>query len=95
MYLAKELEETLKGGRLDRIGHPNRQAIMLSIRADRQTRRLFIDANPQQPRIGLIESTLQNPDKAPHFLMILRKYLQGAILQSITCEDFELSLIHI
>ena len=89
MYLAKELEETLKGGRLDRIGHPNRQAIMLSIRADRQTRRLFIDANPQQPRIGLIESTLQNPDKAPHFLMILRKYLQGAILQSITCEDFE------
>lgn len=89
MYMAHELNEKLSGGRVDRIGQPHRHAIQLVIRASGQSLRLLIDANPQQPRIGLISQLLKNPEQAPQFLMILRKHLQGALLQSIVCEDFE------
>ena len=81
--LLKDLSPTLIGGRLSKIYQPFEQDLVLVFRKDRKNYQLLISANAQYPRMYLTEQTISNPDKAPTFVMVLRKYLEGSVLQSI------------
>lgn len=43
----------------------------------------MLSINPQYPRFYLTKNSLDNPKVAPTFVMVLRKYLEGSILQDI------------
>lgn len=81
--LLQDLTPTLVDGRLSKIYQPFEQDLILTFRKNRKNYQLLISANAQYPRMYLTEQTIANPDKAPIFVMVLRKYLEGSVLQFI------------
>lgn len=79
-----ELNEKLAGGRIDKVYQPDRDEIVLSVRGLGGAMRLMMTAEPSAPRIHLIQSNRENPAAPPMFCMLMRKYVQGAKIVSIT-----------
>ena len=57
--------------------------LVLQIRSNRQSHRLLLSAHPVFGRIQLTQTTFENPAQPSTFIMVLRKYLQGALIESI------------
>ena len=81
--LLTDLTPTLLEGRLSKIYQPFSNDLVLVFRKNRKNYSLLISVNAQYPRIYLTNQSISNPDKAPTFVMVLRKYLEGSVLQSI------------
>lgn len=81
--LLNSIKPTLVNGRLSKIYQPFEQDLVLTFRNERKNYQLLISANAQYPRFYLTKKAIANPDKAPTFVMVLRKYLEGSILQEI------------
>ncbi len=81
---ATELQQTLQGGRIERIAQPSRQTIVLTIRSQGQNHRLLLSCEPESPRAHLVETTEKGPEKPFTFLMILRKHLVHARIVDIS-----------
>lgn len=81
--LLKELSPALLKGRLSKIYQPFNQDLILVFRKNRENKQLLISANAQYPRLYLTNQDISNPDVAPTFVMVLRKYLEGSILEKI------------
>jgi len=76
--VAGELTQALAGGRVDRIQQPEKDEIVLTIRAGGKNRKLLLSANPNHARAHLSEASFTSPDTPPMFCMLLRKHLGGA-----------------
>ena len=81
--LLNDVKPKIESGRLSKIYQPFEQDLVLTFRKDRKNIQLLLSANAQYPRFYITGQTIANPDKAPTFVMVLRKYLEGSILQSI------------
>lgn len=81
-----ELTPQLTGSRIEKIQQPARDQIILLLRG---SRRLFLNAGANQPRIHLTEQLRDNPSQPPMFCMLLRKHLSGSIIESIRQEPLE------
>ena len=81
-FLAREMQ-SLIGGRVDRISQPEKDMIVLLIRAEGKNLRLLISASPSMTRFHLTDEVYQNPPDAPMFCMLLRKYLTGGRVMRI------------
>ncbi|GMA47154.1 hypothetical protein GCM10025854_14040 [Tetragenococcus muriaticus] len=81
--IVKELTDQLQNGRVQKIQQPYEHEIVLIIRANRQNHKLLLSANPNYARIQLTQVQYDNPSTPPNFALMLRKYLEGAHLQSI------------
>ncbi|MCL2576786.1 MAG: NFACT family protein [Defluviitaleaceae bacterium] len=79
----------LEGGRVDKIAQPEPDEIFLSVRSKGTNYKLLLTANSNAPRIGFTKQSKISPLTAPTFCMILRKYLSGGRIISITQPDFE------
>ncbi len=88
-FLARELNERLIGGRIDKIYQPDRYDIILLIRQESKNYRVLMSANPSGPRIHISISNRENPALAPSFCMLLRKHLAGARITGISSPSFE------
>lgn len=85
--LTDELKNELEGGRISKIQQPYDNEIILKIRANRKNRSLLLSAHPQYARVQITETPFDNPASPPQYCMILRKYLDGAIIDSIEQKD--------
>ena len=81
--MVRELKEQLVSGRISKIHQPYENEVVLVIRARGKNRRLLLSAHPSYARIQLTEIAYTNPDNPPNFVMMLRKHLEGAILEDI------------
>ena len=81
--LLTNLSPALVGGKLTKIYQPFTHDLVLNFRKDRKNKKLLVSANAQNPRFYLTTESIANPDVAPTFVMVLRKYLIGSILQKI------------
>ncbi|MGX7172686.1 fibronectin-binding protein EfbA [Enterococcus ratti] len=81
--MVKELREILLSGRISKIHQPYENEVVLVIRSRGKSHRLLLSAHPSYARIQLTQIDYQNPDTPPNFVMMLRKHLDGAILESI------------
>lgn len=81
--MVEELRTELLNGRIQKINQPFDQELVLQIRSNRKSHRLLLSAHPVFGRIQLTESTFENPAQPSTFIMVLRKYLQGAVIESI------------
>lgn len=81
--LLNDVKPKIVNSRLSKIYQPFEQDLVLTFRKDRKNIQLLLSANAQYPRFYITDQTIANPDKAPTFVMVLRKYLEGSILQSI------------
>lgn len=82
-HIVEELRSELVNGRIQKINQPFEQELVLQIRSNRQSHRLLLSAHPVFGRIQLTQMTFENPAQPSTFIMVLRKYLQGALIESI------------
>ena len=82
-HMVEELRSELVNGRIQKINQPFEQELILQIRSNRQSHRLLLSAHPVFGRIQLTQTTFENPAQPSTFIMVLRKYLQGALIESI------------
>ena len=91
--LAKELSERLEGGRIVKVQQPERDMLLLSLRAKGENLRLVIAAGTGNARAGITRGSFENPAEPPMFCMLMRKHLVGARILSVTEPEYERLLI--
>ena len=86
---AKEMNELLKGGRIDKIAMPESDEVVLGVRTS-VSYSVVLSANPSLPRIHITSHPPKgSPAAAPMFLMHLRKNISGAVIESVTAHEGE------
>lgn len=83
-HLTKELQEELLNGRIQKVNQPFERELVLTIRNNRKNYKLLLSAHPVFGRVQITTADFQNPQTPNTFTMIMRKYLQGAVIESIT-----------
>ncbi|MDR1521717.1 MAG: NFACT family protein [Streptococcaceae bacterium] len=81
--LVIELQKKLLHGRIQKVHQPYSQEIVLVIRANSQNYQLLLSSHPNYARVQLTGMQYRNPETPSSFVMVLRKYLEGAILEAI------------
>lgn len=87
--MVHELSEKLVGGRITKISQPEKEEVLLTVKSLSGQYRLFISASASLPLIYLTEENKPAPLTAPNFCMVLRKYLQGGRVVSVTQPGLE------
>ena len=82
-FAARELNEILRDGRIDKITQPERDTIVLVIRAGGTNHRLLLCASPNNARCHLTMSSFSNPLEPPAMCMLMRKQITGARILEI------------
>ncbi len=82
-FVAREMEPLLLGGRIDKVTQPEKDTLILWIRAGSENRRLLLCASPNNARCHLTAQNFPNPLEPPMFCMLLRKQLLGGRVVSL------------
>lgn len=83
-HLTKELQDELLYGRIQKVNQPFEHELILTIRNNRKNYKLLLSAHPVFGRLQITKTDFQNPQTPNTFTMIMRKYLQGAVIENIT-----------
>ena len=83
-HMTEELRQQLLYGRIQKINQPFEQELVLQIRSNRQNHKLLLSAHPVFSRIQLTRTAFENPAVPTTFIMVMRKYLQGATIENIS-----------
>ena len=89
--LAKELNDLLSGGRIQKVAQPEKDELILSVK-QYDIYKLFLSADASLPLVYLTETNKPNPLTAPNFCMLLRKHFNSAKILSVTQPGLERSL---
>lgn len=79
----KELNDRLLDGSISKIAQPEKDELLLTVKANRNQYRLFLSANASMPMVYLSERQAVSPLTAPGFCMALRKHLSGGHIREI------------
>ncbi len=80
-FAAREIHAAMAGGRIDKITQPEKDAIVLTVRAGSTNYKLLLCASPNNARLHFTNQSFSNPLEPPMFCMLLRKQLlSGRIL---------------
>lgn len=91
--IAKELNEKLKGGKIQKINQPEREELSFLIYTKKRTVKLILSSNASDCGAYFSEEERENPLTAPNFCMLLRKHLLGAEILNVETPGFERILI--
>lgn len=85
LTLARSVAEIqcLAGGKVEKIQQPEKDELLFVVHSCGKNERLLISASPENCRIQLTGARPASPVDAPIFLMLLRKYLLNARINSI------------
>lgn len=81
--LTSELRAQIVGGKIDKVQQPERDTVLLSIRAPGANVRLAVCGGVGNARVHLTEAKYENPSQPPMFCMLLRKHLVGARIAAL------------
>ncbi|CAH2713321.1 Rqc2 RqcH [Neobacillus rhizosphaerae] len=81
--MADELVRSLKGGRINKVHQPYKNEVILTIRANGVNQKLLLSAHPSYARVQLTNEAYDNPSEPPMFCMLLRKHIEGYILEDL------------
>lgn len=87
--LAQDLASQLAGGRIDKITQPSATTMTMTVRAGGHNHKCFATINPQSARVSLTKQTFESPLTPPQFCMVMRKHIQGAVIEAIHQVDWE------
>ncbi|WP_010282583.1 Rqc2 family fibronectin-binding protein [Bacillus timonensis] len=85
--IANELKQTLESGRISKIYQPYKNELIFQIRSNGKNHKLLLSAHPSYARIHLTNELYDNPHEPPMFCMLLRKHLEGSIIEAIRQVD--------
>ena len=85
LYACVQELQSLVGGKIDKVQQPDKDIIILHIHAPNTGRvKLMLCIHTENGRIQTVTRNFENPENAPAFCMLLRKYLIGCRIGSIT-----------
>lgn len=90
-----ENSEFLTNARIQKIQQPTRRDFVLSIRSKGETRKLYININPQYYHVCFMDKAneakrlIEIPQKPPMFCMLLRKYLENSVIARVNQPQYE------
>lgn len=87
--VADELRAQTLTCRVDKVQQPERDTVILHLRAPGMSARLLLSASTNHPRAHLSTRSFENPAQPPMFCMLLRKHLTGGRLSAITQPPME------
>ena len=87
--IISELNSTIIGSKVNKVFQPNKNEILLSLYNNGKNFLLNISTNPDFCRLSLTKYPKPNPSTALNFCMLLRKYLVGGKIKSISTFDLE------
>ena len=93
--LISEIEPVLTEGRVQKVQQPSKNEILLTVRALRQTHKLYICIDPKYPHVALLSTkgeelrNIEIPQKPPMFCMLLRKHMEGCKINAVSQPNFE------
>lgn len=91
----EENGDFLTGARIQKIQQPTRRDFVFAIRNKGETRKLYININPQYYHVCFMSKEneakrlIEIPQKPPMFCMLLRKYLENAVISKVKQPAFE------
>ncbi len=88
-YLCLELNETFRGGKINRIVQADADRVMFTVYTGKRTEKLLINVDPSAPRIGVSNEEIPVPLTAPNFCMLLRKHLLSAVITNVELVGFD------
>lgn len=91
--IVSELEQTIVGGKINKIAQPETDELMITIKNNRTQYRLFLSANASLPLVYLTGENKTGPLTAPNFCMLLRKHIGSARILSVSQPGLERILI--
>jgi predicted ribosome quality control (RQC) complex YloA/Tae2 family protein len=91
--MIKELKQTIESGRITKIHQPFKHELVIQVRAHGQNHKLLLSAHPSYARVHLTNESYENPAEPPMFCMLLRKHLEGSIIESIKQVDLDRMII--
>lgn len=92
-FVARELDGTLAGGKINKINQPEREEVSLLIYTGKRTVKLTLNANASDCGAYFTDGDKENPLTAPNFCMLLRKHLSGAQILGVSLAGFERILV--
>ena len=87
--IVQELNEKILDGRIYKIAQPEKDELLITVKAAGGQYRLMLCADASLPLIYLTGENKQSPMTAPNFCMLLRKHLQNGRIVSITQPGLE------
>jgi predicted ribosome quality control (RQC) complex YloA/Tae2 family protein len=81
--MTKEIASALISGRINKIYQPYKNEMILLVRANGKNHKLLLSAHPSYARVQLTQESYDNPNEPPMFCMLLRKHLEGSIIENI------------
>jgi len=91
--MVDELHSSLKGGRINKVHQPYKNEVILTIRANGINQKLLLSAHPSYARVQLTNEAYDNPSEPPMFCMLLRKHIEGYILENLYQVDNDRMII--
>ena len=91
--MSEELFQHINGGRINKIHQPYPNEIIMIVRANGKNPKLLLSAHPSYSRAQLTNEAYENPQDPPMFCMLLRKHLEGAIIENIYQKERDRILI--
>ncbi len=91
--MTHELKTLLTSGRISKIYQPYKTELIFTIRAKGKNHHLLLSANASFARIHITKEKYDNPSTPPMFCMLLRKHLEGSIIEEIEQLDMERVII--
>ncbi|BBN98609.1 NFACT family protein [Sporolactobacillus terrae] len=93
-HAAVEELQDFTGGRIAKIYQPTPTDLIFHLRSRHARGKLLISINAAFARMHLTEQSADNPQEPPMFCMLLRKHLEGSVIQRIEQLGFE-RIVHI
>jgi predicted ribosome quality control (RQC) complex YloA/Tae2 family protein len=87
--MTNELQHMIETGRISKIYQPSKYEILLHIRAKGKNHKLLLCAHPSYARVHVTEHTYESPSVPPMFCMLLRKHIEGGIIEEIRQLELE------
>ncbi|MCM3713136.1 Rqc2 family fibronectin-binding protein [Halalkalibacter oceani] len=91
--ITNELSHLLTSGRISKIYQPFKTELLFTIRARGKNHQLLLSANANFARIHVTTEKYDNPAVPPMFCMLLRKHLEGSLIESIEQLEMERIII--
>lgn len=87
--VVSELNNTVMGGKIDKIYQPEKDEIIIAVRTFKGSYRLLLSASASNARVHLTSVKRENPMTPPMLCMLMRKHLCGGTISKITQNDFD------
>ena len=91
--LARELNDTLTGMKIDKVRQPEKDTVVLALRGNGKNLRLVVCFGSGNARVCVTRAEYENPPQPPMFCMLLRKHLIGARITGVTQPERERMLL--